>query len=336
MRLPDVEKLELNQKKILLRLDLDVPLKNGEVVDVTRIDQSLPTIKYLLQKKAKVIILAHLGRPGGKKIEELSLEPVVKIIANNSSIAKTRFGDFDGWEIGENLLMLENLRFYPGEESNDPGFTQKLASLGDLFINEAFANSHREHASIVGLPQNLSSAFGPKFVKEVEILKKIHSKPARPVVLLLGGAKEDKTQKLNQLAKWADQILIGGALPKKFAGFRLLPNIVMGKLTANEKDIEPFSISIFKTYIARAKTIVWAGPMGVFEEPENERGTRQIAQAIVLSGAFSVIGGGETEAAISRFGFDGKMSYVCSGGGAMLEFLAEGTLPGIEVIIKNS
>jgi phosphoglycerate kinase len=226
---------------------------------------------------------------------------------------------------------LENLRFWPEEEANDENFARKLAGLADVYVNEAFAASHRKHASIVGIPQYLPSAFGFHFLEEVEVLDKVRSNPARPATLILGGAKEDKLDRIKEFSAWADQVLIGGKLPKFIRSFG---KVVVAQLTGNGKDISPESAEEFKKIISLSKTVVWAGPMGVYEEGENAHGTREVAQAVVDSGAYSVVGGGDTEAALSKLGFNGKMSYISTGGGAMLEFLANGILPGIEAIKK--
>lgn len=341
MNLPSVKDLKIANKKVLLRTNYDVPLRlagarSGQafrVADTTRIEESLATINYLLEQKAKIVIVSHLGRPGGKKVAALSLRPIVEKLALLLRQRVREMGEI--WEIG-GVTVMENLRFEPGEEANDESFAKQLASLADFYINDAFAVSHRKHASIVGVPKFLPSAFGLDFLEEIETLSKIREKPKRPVVLILGGAKESKIETGRKLTSWADYILVGGAL----ITYDGLPKMVdhqkiLGSLTRKGEDITIETAKRFGKVIAKAKTIVWSGPMGAFEEKKFERGTREIGQAVVKSGAYTVIGGGDTEAALTKFGLVDKIDYVSSGGGAMLEFLAEGTLVGIEAIIKK-
>jgi len=349
MKLPSVKELSVTQKRVLLRTDYDVPLKLAQsakckvqswrVTDATRIADSLPTINYLLSKQAKIIILSHLGRPEGRVVEGLSLEPIANMLAVilKCQIVKKE----DGWKIGEEIFLKENLRFNPEEERNDPKFAQNLGSLGDFYVNDAFACSHRKHASIVGIPKFLPAsrrAFGFDFLKEIKVLSGVRENPKRPVVVILGGVKEDKLKVMAELTRWADYILIGGKLPTLMENGELrIENkgrVVVASLNPEGKDITLKSIEEFKKIILQCRTIVWAGPMGIFEDKRFEKGTKEVARTIVESGAFSVVGGGDTEAALTKFGLDKKVSFISSGGGAMLEFLAKGTLPGIEAI-KN-
>ena len=356
MRLPSVKDLPVKEKRVLLRTNYDVPLKKTSspkpqassflVEDETRIQESIKTVSWLLENGAKIIIVSHLGRPGGRRVPELSLEPVAKkisnfkfLISNQFQMTNVKLGKMDGWRLAENLLLLENLRFHPGEEENNLNFAKELASLADFYVNEAFACSHRNHASIVGVPKFFPSppaggrAFGFDFLKEIEVLSEIRENPRRPVVLLLGGTKEDKIDYAKKLVNWADWILVGGRLVE----YDGIPQLVkrpkiLADLIKSGQDITMEAVEKFKEIILRAKTIVWAGPMGNFYDKRYEAGTREIARAVVESGAFSVVGGGDTEVALTRFGLDKKISFISSGGGAMLEFLAEGTLPGIEAI----
>jgi 3-phosphoglycerate kinase len=348
MKLPSVKDLCVKGKRVLLRTNYDVPLKKvrGWVVeDETRIEESLATIKWLLENEAKVIAVSHLGRPEGKRISELSLRPVAEKLKDILNIKykivniHIRNKKFLGFKLSENLVLLENIRFWPEEEENNLDFAKELASLADFYVNEAFACSHRRHASIVGvprffLPQN--RAFGFDFLKEVEVLSKIREKPARPVVLLLGGVKEDKIDYAKKLVNWADWILVGGKLVE-YDGIPQLAKHpkILADLIKSGQDITMEAIEKFKEIIFKAKTIVWAGPMGNFYDQRYETGTKEIARAVVESGAFSVVGGGDTEVALTRFGLDKKISFISSGGGAMLEFLAEGTLPGIKAILNS-
>jgi len=356
MKLPSVKDLCVKGKRVLLRTNYDVPLKKVKskkekgkslvVEDETRIEESLATIKWLLENGAKIIIVSHLGRPGGKRVPELSLEPVAKkisnfkfLISNQFQMTNVKLGKMDGWQLAENLLLLENLRFHPGEEENNLDFAKELASLADFYVNEAFACSHRKHASIVGVPRFFppqNRAFGFDFLKEIEVLSKIREKPVRPVVLLLGGTKEDKIDYAKKLVNWADWILVGGKLVE-YDGIPQLAKHpkILADLIKSGQDITMETVEKFKEIIFKAKTIVWAGPMGNFYDQKYEAGTKEIARAVVESGAFSVVGGGDTEVALTRFGLDKKISFISSGGGAMLEFLAEGTLPGIKALISK-
>jgi phosphoglycerate kinase len=339
MNLPKLTDFDFKGKRVLVRGDLDVPLKDGVVEDDTRIKESLPTIKYLLEEGAQVILLGHLGRPEGKVVEELSLKPVAEKIKELLSpqlqiveLTNCELGGFKGFGIGKNLTVLENLRFFPGEESNDPEFARKLASLGDFYVNEAFATSYRAHASIVGVPQLLPHAAGLHFASEVENLSRAIENPAKPLVVIIGGAKpETKLPMLEEFAKKADWVLVGGTLAK--GNIEKKPqNVLSANLTNDGFDINEKSIEKFSGIIKTAGTIVWNGPMGKYEEEKWEVGTRKISQAIADSSAFKIVGGGDTIAALTKFNLIDKMGYVSTGGGAMLGFLAKGMLPGIEAL----
>ncbi len=325
-RLPSVKDLPIGQKTVLLRTDYDVPLKEGQVVDTSRIDESLPTINYLLEQKAKVIIVSHLGRPGGKIVPGLSLKPVADILTS-------LLHDKDD----KKMELVENLRFDPREEKNEESFAKELANLAAFYINDAFAVSHREHASIVGIPRFLPSAFGLDFLKEVEVLSGVRENPHRPITLILGGIKKDKLETIEKLLDWVDTILIGGKLPQLMEGpYPDSKKVIVADLKPDGKDITLESIEKFGRIIVQSGTIVWAGPMGFYEEENSQEGTRQIAEAIIGSQAFKVVGGGDTEAALTKFNLVDKIDYVSSGGGTMLEFLAQGTLPGIEAVISGN
>lgn len=335
MILPSVEDLPVEGKKVLLRTNFDVPLigqesgrvKEWKIADETRIREALPTIKYLLGQQAKIIIVSHLGRPEGKVVPELSLRPIAE-----------KLGEFLG-RVDQEIVILENLRFNPGEEANDENFAKKLALLADFYVNEAFACSHRPHASIVGVPKFLppppagGRALGFEFLKEIEVLTRVRENPARPVVLILGGVKEDKIAAAKKLVSWADWILLGGKLVEYDGAPELLDHHkVVGQLIKKDQDITMETVAEFKEIIEKAKTIIWAGPMGNFYDEKYATGTKVIAQAVAESKAFTVVGGGDTEVALTKFGLTSKINFISSGGGAMLEFLAAGTLPGIEAI----
>lgn len=348
MTLPSLKDLKFSQKKVLLRTNYDVPLTTGgRVADETRIEESLPTINFLLEQKAKMIIITHLDRPGGKSVPGLSLKPIVERLEVMLAEVKVNFSQkILGEEIkgmvarlkaGE-ILVLENLRFDPGEEANDSIFARELANLADCYLNDAFAVSHRQHASLVTVPRFLPSGFGLDFLQEIKTLSQVREKPQRPVVVLLGGVKKSKIEAAKNLVAWADFILVGG----KMIEYDGIPELIdhskktLGSLTRKGEDITIETIEKFKKIIAQAGTIIWSGPMGAFEEKDFERGTREIAQAVVKSQAYTVVGGGDTEAALTKFGLTEKIDYISSGGGAMLAFLAKGTLPAIEAIRRKN
>lgn len=337
-----------------MRCDLDVPLRQvqGEfsVEDDSRIRECLPSIKYLLDHAAKVILMGHSGRPEGQMIEGLKLAPMAEKIkqlfnsqfspssANWRSGFNFQLGGFSAYRISENLVLLENLRFYLGEENNDPQFAQALAILGDFYVNEAFAASHREHASIVGVPKLLPHAAGFHFASEAEHLSRVLENPKRPLVLLVGGAKpETKLPLALEFAPKMDWVLIGGALAqstkyKEQKSDLKTKNILFANLTEDGFDIDGESIKKFSDIIKDAGTIIWNGPMGKYEEERWEAGTKRIAAEIAGCPAFKVVGGGDTIAALTKLNLIGKMDYVSTAGGAMLEYLLKGTLPGLEAL----
>lgn len=310
MNLPKLSDLDVSGKKVLLRADLDI-----DVGENYRLEAFLPTLEYLSSKSAKIILLGHRGRPGGVYDDSLSLRPVENELRKIAA--------------GINFEVLENLRFDPGEEKNDPEFAKRLASLGDIFVNEAFGNSHRVHASIVGLPKLLPRAAGLRFVKEVENLSKVLNNPKRPVVYIIGGVKKDKLDYLPLLEKIADKILVGGRLP---AYAEISNKFLVANLQPDKEDITLNSIERFEEEIAKAGTIVLAGPMGRYEDKEHRQGTERIFKAVASSKAFRVAGGGDTEKAVEVLSLSKKFDWVSLGGGAMLEFLVNKTLPGIEAM----
>jgi len=342
MPLPQLQDFDFQGKKVLVRCDLDVPLecqkskgKNQkcEIKDETRIRGCLATIEYLLKNGASVILLGHLGRPQGKVVEELKMAPV-----------KQKLVELLGTD---NFTLKENLRFNPAEENNDSEFARQLASLGDFYVNEAFAVSHRKHASIVGIPKFLPHAAGLHFVKEVENLSLAREKPERPLVFIIGGAKpETKVAYLDSFSRMADTVLVGGTiginqkskinLACRQAGNQnynsKVKNIIYSDLVESGLDIDKNSVKRFSEIIRTARTVIWNGPMGKYEVGKWEAGTKEVAQAIAESKGFKIVGGGDTIAALKKFGFLDKMDWVSCGGGAMLEFLARGTLPGIEAL----
>jgi len=365
--------INIENKRVLLRVDFNVPLdKNNKVSDDTRIQEALPTIKYLLQNQAKqVIIMAHFKRPKGKVNEEMRLAPVAtklqELMAEPVAYSK------DLTVPAGKLVLLENIRFYPGEEKNDPEFAKQLAALGDIYVNDAFGTAHRAHASTEGLAHLLPHAAGLLMEKEVANLKKVMAHPEKPVVAIIGGAKiSTKIQLIKNLLPKVDYMLLGGALAntvllaqnhhignslveKELAGtikdllsnkLRLPVDLITAlKPEAGQKinvrpvginidsemilDLGPDTLKIYRDLILKAKTIIWNGPMGLFEVPDFASGTKAVAQAVADSTAYSVIGGGETVEAVKTMGLADKISFISTGGGAMLEFLEGKNLPGV-------
>jgi len=345
MKLPKLEDLGVEGKRVLVRADLD--LKNEELKKQGNEESSnfrlqvlIPTLKYLIEKKAKIIVIGHKGRPGGKKVEDLSLGPVSKLLEEliNKSLPKDLRKNLD-------MNMMENLRFNPGEENNDKHYALHLAETADVYVNEAFAASHRKHASVVALPLQLKSknsvAVGMRFREEIGNLSKVLDNPKKPIIVVISGIKEDKLSYLEPFDKFADKILVGGRLPEKIGE---MPNakwpmlndrkVAVAKLLPDKEDITIHSIEKFEREIEKAGTIVVSGPIGKFEEEGHMQGTERVFKAVANSSAFKVAGGGETQRAISLLGLEGKFDWISVGGGAMLEFLAHGTLPGIEALIN--
>ena len=324
--LPDIV-----DKIVLLRADFDVAIEGEKILDNTRIKAAIPTIKFLLDKKSKIILLSHLGRPQGVD-KTLSLKPIKEVL---ETLIGQKVNFFDNLEDKNftSLNLLENLRFWPEEETNDLKFAKKLASLGEFYVNDSFAVCHRAHASIVGVPQFLPSFAGLRLEEEVKKLTQILKQPKNPLIAIIGGAKiETKLPAIKNLAKVADKVLVGGKLIFEIQKENLEPNIIVASDDIDTKDIGKESIENFSQIISEAKEIIWNGPLGLFEQEKYAVGTKAIAQAIIDSGAYSVVGGGETIAALNKFGFLDKMGYVSTGGGAMLEFLAGKKLPGLEAL----
>lgn len=328
----------------MARFDFNVPLEKGEVVDDYRIGQAVPTIEWLVEKGARVVLASHLGRPGGKKVSFLSLSPVQEALLLWLDRSVVLADDCIGKKIekwtkemkkGE-ILLLENLRFREGEEEGDKRFGKRLARLGDIYINEAFSVSHRAHASLVWPPRLLPSGVGLLFEKEVRNLSRVTEEPERPVVGIVGGAKvKSKGQFLDKLLEKADLLLAGGKVGevlKKDKSLKdkniLFPRDGVGE-DGNVFDIGPETIDVFKEEIRKAGTVFWAGPMGKFEDERYARGTKEVGKAVAESKAFTVVGGGDTVSFIREKKIEG-FNHVSTGGGAMLYFLAEGTLPALK------
>jgi len=389
----DLNKNQLEGKRVLVRVDFNVPLNDKlEITDDTRIKAALSTIKYLTSHQAKVILMSHLGRPKGKVVEKLRLDPVAKRLSELLEQEVKKLNDCIGEEVekvvsnmrkGE-VVLLENLRFHPEEEKNDYEFSKKLANLADIFVNDAFGTAHRAHASTVGVARMLPSYAGFLIAKEIEVLSNLIENPERPFVVLLGGAKiSGKIEIVQNLLSIADRILIAGGMSytclaalgyevgnslleeydleivKKMlkkaeekGNKILLPvDLVITKEVLEKAESKLFEIDNipkdgigvdlgerslikFEKEIKKAKTVFWNGPVGVFEIKKYAKGTNRIAKILAdMQGkAVTIIGGGDSIAAIENAGLAAKMTHISTGGGASLEFLGGKKLPGIEVL----
>lgn len=380
-----LKKIDVKNKRALVCVNFDVALdEKGNVLDNFKIKESLPTIEYLIKQKAKIILISYIGRPKGEKNSKMSLRLIVnelsgllnkKVLFSIDVYGKKVEDKIKKMEYGD-ILLLENIRFWKEEEENSPEFASKLAKLGDVYINEAFANSHRECASIVGIPKLLPSAMGLLLEKEIQELNKILSKPERPLVAIIGGAKmETKIKVINKFLKIADKVLIAGASantifasqgismgesridkdsfneikkinlknPKLFLPIDL--GIWDGKSTTYKDvvplewyekalDIGPKTIHLFNDLVSNSKTIVWNGPLGLTNQKPFDKATTELIEAIDKSGAYAIVGGGDTNAFINENNKEKVFDWMSTGGGAMLDYLSEGNLPGIEALRK--
>lgn len=380
---------EVAGKNVLVRVDFNVPLDAGRIVDDTRIRAALPTITWLVDHGARVILASHLGRPGGKVVDELRLRPVAEhlstLIERPVAAMSTITGSdvtaaVDEMQDGD-IILLENLRFDPGEEANDTDFAQELAELADIYVNDAFGSSHRAHASTEGVANYLPAYIGALVEHEIESLTRLLESPEHPFIAIIGGAKvSDKIGILERLLERVDTILIGGGMANTFLKAQgidvgtslmeedqldtartileqakekgveiVLPSdvVVAGSIDAdrgenvpvtevpNDKgifDIGTETRRAFFAAISGARTVFWNGPLGVAERPPFALGTRRVAEAVAVSDGFTVIGGGDSIAAIEAIGLTGNIDHVSTGGGASLEFLEGRSLPGIAII----
>ena len=333
-------------RRVLVRCDFNVPLdEKGNILDDFRIRQTLPTIKYLVDNKAKIILMSHLGEPGGKVVPELKLDVVAEKLAEYLKFPIGKEDDCIGpdaetesnkLEPGR-ILLLENLRFHKEEMDNDPDFAKKLSYLGDIYVNDAFGVCHRDQASVTGVPQNLSSCAGLLLEKEIESLDRVIKNPEKPMIAIVGGTKvETKSKFINSISKVADYVIISGLIAKEVAEknikFEFPEKIIIPTGQLDALDINDESIKMFQEKIMQAKTILWNGPFGKFEEKEYVKGTLAIAKAIIDSGAFSVVGGGETVEFLNKQSMIDKFSHVSTGGGAMLQYLSGDSLPGLDAL----
>jgi phosphoglycerate kinase len=394
-----IRDLDLAHKRVLIRVDFNVPLKDGVITDDTRIRETLPTIEYAIRHKAKVILCSHLGRPKGKPVESMSLRPLVARLrllldhvfssSENVAFSPDCVGDI-ALEMSRQLessqtLLLENLRFHPEEEANDPGFAKQLAGLCDVYVNDAFGSAHRAHASTEGITHFVAqSAAGLLMEKELNFLGKVLTNPDRPFVAIIGGSKiSGKIDVIDNLLDKADTLLIGGGMAYTFLnalgqstgkslietdkidvattalakakekGVKLLlpiDHVLADKFAANAKtqivsgdaafpddlmalDIGPATIDLFANEIADARTILWNGPMGVFELVPFAHGTNAIAEFVAANGdATTIVGGGDSVAAVRQAGVSDRITHISTGGGASLEFLEGKTLPGVAAL----
>jgi phosphoglycerate kinase len=340
-----INKLNLKSKKVLLRVDFNVPIKDGKVTDDFRIKAEAPTIKEMIRKRAKVILISHLGRPEGEFKKEFSLSLIKGTIEKN--LKKKIFGPFEIERAKEEIekmkekdvLLLENIRFYKGEIESDQNFAKKLAELGDLFVNDAFSVSHRDQASVTKITKYLPSFAGPNLISEVKNLSKILKKPKRPLVVIIGGKKvEDKAGVVEKFSKIADFVLVGNLVGKEIKERRIkvsnLEKVFFPVKNGNALDLDRETIEIFKEKIKKAKTIFWSGPLGKVEEKKYQRGTLEIAREIgkMKKKVFSVVGGGDTIEFLNKNSILKNFDFVSTGGGAMLEFLAGEKIPGLKAL----
>lgn len=348
---------DLKEKKVLVRCDLNVPIdEKGSVSAGLRIKAVLPTIEYLLEKRAKIILMSHLGRPEGKFVKKLSLKPIAlrleKLLkekigqSQNSKPVKVKFLDDFFQEKNEkefgkmkkgDIFLLENLRFYKEEKENNQKFAEFLSKMGDIFINDAFSVCHRAHASVVGITKHLPSGAGFLLEKEIKNLSRVMKNPERPLIIIIGGKKvEDKAKVVEIFSEIADYLLTGTLVSQEIKKGKLKikypEKIFFGADAEGTFDMEENSVNFFKEKIKKAKTIFWAGPLGKVEEKRWQKGTKEIARAIIESRAFSVIGGGETIEFIEKIKLTEKFNHVSTGGGAMLKFLADEKMPGLEAL----
>jgi phosphoglycerate kinase len=382
-----VRDLDVGGKRVLVRVDFNVPVKDGEVTDDTRIRRALPTIRHLLSEGARPILISHLGRPKGEpdpkyamdpvaaRLEELLGEPVKKLDAAVGPEVEEALGDWDG----RGVVLLENSRFYPGETKNDAEFADQLAALADLYVDDAFGAAHRAHATTVGVAERLPAAAGLLLEEEIDYLDTVLENPERPFVAILGGAKvSDKLGVIESLLGTADSLLVGGAMCFTFfkaLGYEIGDSLVeddyleearrlMGE--ADERLILPVdvvvadameegvesetvpvdaipagklgldighdTVALFEKNVSGATTIFWNGPMGVFEIDAFAKGTEGVAKAVAESDATSVVGGGDSVAAVNKLGLEGQMSHISTGGGASLEYVEGKELPGVAVL----
>ncbi|WP_408955758.1 phosphoglycerate kinase [Natroniella sp. ANB-PHB2] len=383
--------LDVKDKKVLVRVDFNLPLEDGKITDDTRIEAALPTINYLIEQDAKVILMSHLGRPGAEVKEELRLDPVAQVLSNKLTQAVIKTDDTVGDEPQEaisrmkngDVLLLENTRFNPGEKKNDPEFAKQLGQLADIYVNDAFGATHRAHASTVGVTDYVDeAAVGFLIQNELETMGQAVENPGQPFVAIIGGAKvSDKIGVIEALLEKVDALLIGGGMANTFiaaqgyeTGDSLLEEdkidlakqlikqaeakgvnlalpidvVVAADFAADAEhkvvavdaiesgwqalDVGPETATNYSEIIKQAGTILWNGPMGVFEMDNFAKGTNQVAQALADSDATTIIGGGDSAAAVKKAGLENEMTHISTGGGASLQFFEGKALPAVEAL----
>ena len=383
-----VRDLDVRGKRVLVRVDFNVPVEDGQVTDDTRIRRTLPTIRHLLSKGAYPILISHLDRPGGRRDPENAMDPVAKrleelleapVLKLDDAIGEEVEEALDNWYVEGGVVLLENSRFYPGETDNDPEFAQQLASLADLYVDDAFGAAHRAHATIVGVAERLPGAVGFLMEEELDNLDEVLQDPEHPFVAIIGGAKvSDKVGVIESLLNTVDTLLVGGAMCFTFfkaqgyevgnslveeeyieeakrlideAGERLvLPvDVVVAEEIEEDApsqtvkaeeipaemmglDIGPETVEKFREHIKNARIIFWNGPMGIFEIDAFAAGTEGVARAVAESGANSIVGGGDSVAAVAGLGLEEEMGFISTGGGASLEYVEGKELPGVAVL----
>jgi phosphoglycerate kinase len=395
VRLRTVDAAQVEGRRVLVRNDFNVPLDDqGRVTDDLRVRASLPTLRHLVERRAKVVCCSHLGRPKGKRVDKYSLEPVAGVLGDRLGLRVAFVDDVAGEPAAQaaadlapgQVLLLQNLRFEPGEEANDPAFAERLAALAELYVDDAFGAAHRAHASVVGVAERLPAYAGFLLAAEVKELSRLLEGPDSPFVAVLGGSKvSDKLAVLSNLLGRVDTLVIGGGMcftflaaqghgvgdslfePDKVDAVRellaraeregkgiLLPTdvVVADDFAENARhrivpasgiengwrglDIGPETAAAFAAAVRDARTVFWNGPMGVFEWPAFAAGTRAVAEAVASTDAYTVVGGGDSAAALAQFGLAEKVDHLSTGGGASLELLEGKTLPGVAVLADSA
>lgn len=329
MNLPTIESLDLSGKRVVVRGDLDANAGSKRLAVLVK------TISTIFDKGARqVVIMGHRGRPDGTNNQEFSMRVLVDYFSVNLNQEVEFVEDVNNYyDSDKKVRLLENLRFWPGEEENSDEFARALATWGDVYVNEAFGNSHRAHASMVGLPKILPSAAGLQVVAEAEHLSRVLDNPARPLVFMISGVKEDKAKYIDKFKDMADKVLVGGRLPMYLGDEYSDPKVQLARLTPDREDITIHYMEHFEGEIKRAGTVVVSGPVGKFEDEGHRQGTARVFRAIAESDCYTVAGGGDTEVALEMLGLKEKIEWISTGGGAMLEFLASKTLPAIEALV---
>lgn len=390
-----VKDIDVRGKRVLVRVDFNVPLADGSVTDDTRVRAALPTLRYLVDHGARVIVMSHLGRPKGEPDPQYSLRPVRRVlqrllgrnVAFVEDIVGAEATEAVGRMVDGEVLMLENLRFHPGEKANDPAFAGELAALADIYVNDAFGAAHRAHASTVGIAAKLPAVAGLLLSREVETLTSMLADPDRPFVAILGGSKvSDKIGVIDRLLECVDALVVGGGmcftflvakgvevgnslvekewiepakrmldkaaergvdllLPVDFIVAEQIVEDAETTIVGREEipagmmglDIGPTSVELFKGTVSGARTIFWNGPMGVFEMTPFETGTREVAMAVARNNrAVSVVGGGDSVAALKKFDLEERVTFVSTGGGASMMLLEGSPLPGVEALADKN